>query len=64
MTTKVNRMTPQEALDLLDQVSAQATGNREVHDKIREAVNVLQVVIDKLLPNLICPTSELGENNG
>ena len=43
---KANEMEPQAALDLLDQVSAQVTGNREVHDKIKEAVEVLQRVID------------------
>lgn len=47
---KVNSMEPtlepQDALNLLDQVSAQATGNRDVHEKIKEAVQVLQHGID------------------
>ncbi len=46
MMTKVNSMESQDALDLLDQVSAQATGNRDVHEKIKEAVKVLQHGID------------------
>lgn len=39
-------MNPQEALDLLNQASAQVAGNRDVHVKIQEAVNVLQAVVD------------------
>lgn len=45
VTMKANRMTPKEALDLLDRVSAVVTGDRETHDKIREAVRVLGVVV-------------------
>lgn len=39
-------MTPQDALDLLDQASAQVVGSREVHKKIVKAVEVLQIVLD------------------
>ena len=39
-------MTPQEALDLLNQASAQVAGNRDVHVKIQEAVNLLQEAIE------------------
>lgn len=59
MMPKANKMTPQDALNLLDQVSAQATGNRDVHEKIKEAVEVLQHGIDAT-PE---PKKDLSDNH-
>lgn len=39
-------MTPKEALNVLDQVAAQATGNREVHEKIKQAMETLQTLVN------------------
>lgn len=46
MMTKVNGMKPQDALNLLKQVSAQLPVIGEVHEKIKEAARTLQTIID------------------
>ena len=51
-------MTPQEALNLLDQVASQLSANREVHQKIEQAVRVL----NRILVGQI--TKPEGDNNG
>lgn len=38
-------MTPQEALNLLDQASSQLNANREIHVKLARAVATLQQVL-------------------
>ena len=45
MTTKVNTMEPQDALNLLNQVSRQLSVVADVYDKIKEAVGVLDKVV-------------------
>lgn len=40
-------MTPKEALELLDQATAQMSTNRESHARIIEAIRVLRVTLPK-----------------
>jgi len=43
-------MEPQYALNLLNQASAQLNANREVHDKIKEAVQMLDKMVKEYVP--------------
>lgn len=40
-------MAPQEAINILDQVAATVTANRETHQQIAMALNVLRAAIEK-----------------
>jgi len=38
-------MSPQQALEFLNQVTAQVTANRQVHAQIAQAISTLQIAI-------------------
>lgn len=40
-------MTPEQALQLLDSVAAQVNTNRETHDRLRLAVQVLRQALEQ-----------------
>lgn len=50
MMKKANTVEPQDALNLLNQASAQLSANREVHDKIKEAVHILDKMVKEYVP--------------
>lgn len=43
-------MTPQEALNLLDQAAAAVTGNRETHVQLQMAITVIRAELGKNEP--------------
>ncbi len=55
-------MTPAEALQLLDQLTAQVSLTRQQHDQVRQALSVLQEVVLQSRQSLaIVDTPEVGE---
>ncbi len=53
-------MTPQEALNLLNQAASKVQTDRDTHVKIQEAVNILQAVVNPSKSD--SKTDDLGDD--